>query len=89
LGELAVQFGDIAPNPVNNMMRFAVDSKEETDLRLKLFDQYGKLVLQSTQVLNSGKNKLAIPVAQLPNGTYYAKLAANGVSGYKKLVIIH
>jgi Secretion system C-terminal sorting domain len=87
-GDAIVKIGDITPNPVRDFIRFEVDSKVQSILTLELFDQQGKSVLQSNQVLQTGNNALAIPIPDLTNGTYYAKLTAEGNSTYKKLIVI-
>jgi Secretion system C-terminal sorting domain len=86
--DAVVKVGDIIPNPVRDFIRFQVNSKIQSILTVELFDQQGKSVLQSNQVLQTGNNALAIPIPDLSNGTYYAKLTAEGNSTYKKLIVI-
>jgi Secretion system C-terminal sorting domain len=87
IGNEAVQFGDISPNPANSLMKFDVVTKEESDLKYELYDQYGKLVLQGKSMLNKGLNNVAIPVADMAAGAYFLKIQASEMTEYKKLVI--
>ncbi len=65
----AENIGAIFPNPVNNIIHFPVNLNSSGDLSFKIYDLYGKLVLEREDYFSKGNHMILIP-AELSNGQY-------------------
>lgn len=76
----------IIPNPVTSTSKLYVSTTQNETLQLIVYDQLGKVVLQTTHNVNAGENQILLNLDLSP-GVYFAKLLGQN-SLYKPLKII-
>jgi hypothetical protein len=76
-------FPVIYPNPVNEVLNIALDTRLANDLDLEIVTVEGKTV--QSGYISKGQNSLQIEVSSLPRGTYFIKyhMAGEFVLGQK------
>ncbi|GEM_PF-2929194 len=83
--------GDPFPNPArlgNASVQLSVSVKDETTLRIDIYDKQGRIISTNTSPLHIGSNKLTIGTGTLSSGKYTIKLAMkNGESFVRELLV--
>ena len=69
----------IAPNPVMNDLKGSIISPITGNVMLSIFDNTGRLILQTTSYLKKGTNSFTQNINQLSSGLYYIDLSAKGI----------
>ena len=75
----------VFPNPFNNNVSFRIN--ETGQVKLEVYDQYGKLVFQKIEDIASG-GRMINWESNLSNGMYYYKITSNTASSNGKLMRI-
>ncbi|MCE7923458.1 MAG: T9SS C-terminal target domain-containing protein [Haliscomenobacteraceae bacterium CHB4] len=76
----------IYPNPANNLLHVEYSATGHSDW-LRIFDLQGGLQKEITLPISN--NILSIPIGDFNNGLYLLHWFCNGISGYKKVVVLH
>lgn len=68
------------PNPAGNRFYLNFNSKEESKIKVDLYDTVGRLIqnLQPETVVNAGNTRLQCDVPEIPTGSYFVKCLVNG-----------
>jgi trimeric autotransporter adhesin len=69
----------IAPNPVVNDVKGNILSPISVNATLRIFDNTGRLILQTTTFIKKGKNNFSQNINQLAKGSYYIDISGNGI----------
>jgi trimeric autotransporter adhesin len=69
----------IAPNPVMNDVKGTIVSPIAGKVTLRIFDNTGRIVLQTTKIVKKGNNNFAENINQLASGAYYLDISDNGI----------
>jgi trimeric autotransporter adhesin len=69
----------IAPNPVLNDVKGNIISPITGNVTLRIFDNTGRIVLQTTTFIKKGNNNFAQNIHQLAKGSYYIDISGNGI----------
>lgn len=69
------------PNPAVRDLHLIIAAPEPMDVSARLYNPWGVLVLESALHTGAAAQRFEFPVAQLPNGTYFLYLAAEGMPG--------
>ena len=72
----AKNIGSVFPNPVNNIIHIPVNLNNSGDVSVKIYDLYGKLVLEREDYFSEGDHMILIP-AELSNGQYILSIDQN------------
>ena len=72
----AKNIGSVFPNPVNNIIHIPVNLNYSGDVSVKIYDLYGKLVLEREDYFSEGDHMILIP-AELSNGQYILSIDQN------------
>jgi hypothetical protein len=80
-----------APNPANEQANFTLQLTEQKEVNITLYNSVGQEVGASVTTTGStGENKIAMPVADLPEGVYFAIVSLNGEQvSSDKIVVTH
>jgi len=85
LGELLQN----APNPFSGSTTIEFRLKQSSEVELKVFDQTGKIILETKFFKPSGSHKYIPETANLPSGVYFYSLSVNGIqTDVKKMVLL-
>ncbi|MCB0429422.1 MAG: T9SS type A sorting domain-containing protein [Flavobacteriales bacterium] len=77
------------PNPANQNVTVTINTPEQVNCTIQLFDMIGKAMITKEQVVDAGSNSLTLDVASVPAGVYFLSVY-DGVNIQKeKLVISH
>lgn len=78
-----------APNPLNNATTISYSLKNSAEVSVVITDATGaevaRLIDNARQ--NAGEHEVTFNAINLPNGTYFCTLSADGVSATQKLVV--
>jgi len=85
--ETAIEVSDFFPNPATTEVQFQDNTAAEGTAIIELFNSTGQQLRIFQQGVQTGANTLNLHVADLPKGTYFAKVKAGEQQVYKKLVI--
>lgn len=78
----------IFPNPANENVTLRYELNTESDLKIALFDVYGKQFFdKKIQQQHSGEQQLDINVSTIPSGIYFIKMTVNETEIVRRLVI--
>lgn len=81
---------EIYPNPVNDRAVLSFSIEKQTDVSLKVYDVYGRLISTFTDgPLHSGKHTFEWNTSKKPRGLYIGILKTGQVISTKKLIINH
>jgi trimeric autotransporter adhesin len=69
----------VAPNPVVNDVKGNILSPISGNATLRIFDNTGRIVLQTTTFIKKGNNSFAQNINQLASGAYYLDISGNGI----------
>ena len=80
----------IMPNPGNGITTLRFRLIQDAEVRITLFDLYGKMVyVEQLGLRHSGENRCKLDLQQLPGGTYFVHTVLDGQSVSKQLVLNH
>ncbi len=77
----------IFPNPASSTATVHYPAEEETPLTIEVLDVFGKVCTQLQFSATAGYNDINLPIAALPNGSYWVRISNNRVRLTKKLII--
>lgn len=77
----------VYPNPASQMARISFELKENTSVKMNLFDATGKLVISNTHNGTSGSNSFELNTDDLKNGLYFLQVQGKGFSTTKRFAI--
>ena len=83
-----VSIGDFYPNPTDHNTSVQIYAPTESEAQIQLFDGVGRLAHRSEVDLYSGVNTVELQVANLPVGSYFARIVIGKETFQKKLVIV-
>jgi trimeric autotransporter adhesin len=69
----------VAPNPVVNDVKGNILSPISGNATLRIFDNTGRVVLQTTTFIKKGNNNFSQNINQLAKGSYYLDISGNGI----------
>lgn len=79
----------IYPLPANNFVNLSINSKENIDVNIYIYNLNGQIVMERSANFNSGNQQFIIPVNTLTSGLYLLKLvSADGKSSRNRKVLI-
>lgn len=84
----ALAVGDFYPNPTAHNANIQIYAPIEAEAQIQLFDAVGRLAHRSEVDLYSGVNTVELQIADLPVGSYFAKIVIGKETFQKKLVIV-
>jgi trimeric autotransporter adhesin len=74
----------IAPNPVVNDVKGNIISPIAGNVTLRIFDNAGRMVLQTNVFVKKGSNNFTQNIIQLAKGAYYLDISGNGIISRSK-----
>jgi hypothetical protein len=80
-----------APNPADEQANFTLELTEQKEVNIALYNSIGQEVSASVTTTGfTGENKIAMPVADLPEGVYFAIVSLDGEQvSSSKIVVTH
>ncbi|HQO10725.1 MAG TPA: T9SS type A sorting domain-containing protein [Clostridiales bacterium] len=70
----------IYPNPFNNETKITIDLKDDSNVKLELYNTQGQLIQTVLdKKMNKGRFEYNIMLSNVNSGTYYCKLSVNGI----------
>jgi hypothetical protein len=75
-------------NPVKDVLHIGYTSPNKTDILFQLFDIGGGIVKEKIIPVNSGQNKIQIPVSDLASGMYILRLYTETGTISRKIIIL-
>lgn len=69
----------IAPNPVQNDLKGSIISPITGNVTLRIFDNTGRLILQTASFVRKGSNSFTQNINNLSSGLYYVDISAKGI----------
>jgi len=82
-----IQVSDLFPNPATTEVQFQVNTAAEGTAIVELFNSTGQQLRTFQEGVQAGTNTLNLHVADLPKGTYFAKVKVGEQQVYKKLIL--
>lgn len=79
--------GNLYPNPSNNSANFSVVLKQESPVKIEVFNTIGSLIYSSTEQKVVGKNKLSVDCSGFNAGLYFVTISSGDSKITKRLVI--
>ena len=70
---------NIAPNPVVSDVKGNIISPISANVTLRIFDNTGRLVLQTNSFVKKGTNSFTQNINRLASGSYYLDISGNGI----------
>lgn len=83
-----IAVGDFAPNPASNQVSLDIVSGTGSNSSIVLFNNAGSIVLESSNQLIQGSNRIDLDVSNLPGGSYFAKVMVGDEVSYKKIMVV-
>jgi hypothetical protein len=78
----------IAPNPANDYVAISLNSNEDAEISMLIFDNTGKIILSSKQKVFKGSNSIHLNnLSRFGNGMYVLKTTLNGRIVTKDFII--
>ncbi|MBP7184758.1 MAG: T9SS type A sorting domain-containing protein [Saprospiraceae bacterium] len=78
----------IAPNPANGITTYEIESIENGEGTLSIFDINGRLEMSKKLSIYEGKNYFSLDVSNFINGTYFSQITVNNKSIVNKLIVL-
>jgi hypothetical protein len=78
---------EIAPNPIHSVGRITLNSIQNENLTLRVFDLLGKEVMTENIVVNQGVNSVDVNFEKLSSGLHIVTLSGEQGTDSKRLVI--
>lgn len=86
---IALSVGNFFPNPVtNNSVMIQIESPSNTEGKINVVDQTGRIVDSNKLFLGKGTNNTEVDVTKLPAGTYIATIVVDSEITQRKFVVI-
>jgi hypothetical protein len=85
--EKSLQYAELIPNPSSGQSVLSIQLNKAKNVGIEIFSTDGRLISTKTASTNVGDNRIDLPVAGLNKGIYLVKVASEGFSVTKKLVI--
>lgn len=79
--------GNLYPNPTTNNAQFSLVLKQESAVKVEVFNSLGALVYNSTEQKLAGKNKLSLDCSNFNSGLYFVTVTSGESKITKRLVI--
>jgi len=80
---------ELAPNPAKEQVNIWIDLPSDTPANLEIFDATGKQVKQASYgLLGAGAHQFELTIEDLPNGSYFIRLATQDEVLTKRLMIV-
>jgi PQQ-dependent dehydrogenase (s-GDH family) len=76
----------IAPNPVQNDLKASIISPITGNVTLRIFDNAGRLILQTASFVRKGCNSFIQNINNLSSGLYYVYISAKGIVARTKFL---
>ena len=70
---------NIAPNPVMSDVKGNIISPISANVTLRIFNNTGRLVLQTNSFVKKGTNSFTQNINRLASGSYYLDISGNGI----------
>jgi hypothetical protein len=64
----------VMENPARNQLNLMVRAKNQSELRLEIYNIYGHLLFEEGILLNSGENKISRSISNLKPGFYIVRM---------------
>lgn len=77
----------LTPNPATFQANVSFTGTASTNATVSVVDVLGRIVATNSVVTTDGVNNVAVPVAQIGNGTYTMLISMNGVTYSRQFVI--
>ena len=65
---------NLFPNPVTSKMDISINALRQDEVRLEVFDIYGKISFITKAFVEKGSNTVSIDVSSIPSGSYLLKV---------------
>ena len=75
------------PNPVSDNLTILYTAAKETSSTFQISDQLGRVVVDKTEALQEGENKLSFDVRNLSKGIYFVRMMVNGSFSVQKFIV--
>ncbi len=75
------------PNPASTTCWFSFYNQHDKDLNIRIHNTSGKLIYTDNVRINTGNNRVSIPVTRLQTGVYFITLATDRKRDIRKLLI--
>jgi hypothetical protein len=76
-----------SPNPFNSSTEVIVSSDVPKKLQMKVFDLFGKLIMEKELDIQQGNNRVSIDAEQLSPGVYMYSLGNDKESAVRRMVV--
>ncbi|MBP1672344.1 MAG: cell surface protein [Bacteroidetes bacterium] len=77
----------IYPNPASDVLKIAINSKDDQPALIKIIDTFGKTIIQDNVHISTGENLFEMNVTTLTSGIYIVNITSeNGNQINKKLI---
>lgn len=77
----------VYPNPAKDLVYIKLDSKNESNITLELYDVFGKKVIEQNVNAVQGEFKMGMDVAKLNRGIYFVRIRLNTGEARIKLIL--
>ena len=77
------------PNPASDYVNIELNSSNEANSIIYLIDNLGKVIHHSNYLLNSGVNRIIIPLDNVSNGIYYIEVKGDNFIERFKLDVLY
>ena len=83
IDELLLKYNlKVYPNPAKEFVTIDFISPVTTDIQLAVYNAMGTLVIESKNTVQSGNNKIAVDVSELPTATYFYRITGKEIALY-------
>jgi hypothetical protein len=81
----------LAPNPANEQTNFTLNLTEEKEISISLYNSIGQEVgMPVTAAGIAGENKIAVSIAELPDGVYFGMVSLDGAQvSSRRFIVTH
>lgn len=79
----------IAPNPVQDLLRIALDSRLAGSADLVVMDTDGRVVATDRRAIGKGANRIELPAGHLPAGLYLVRITSHGQTLTQRFIRTH
>jgi putative lipoprotein (rSAM/lipoprotein system) len=79
---------EVYPNPTNGLVEIVIEVKLAEEIRLQLYDDTYKVLLERTEQLQSGSNKFSLDLKEYATGNYFLAIIRRDNKVVKKIVKI-
>ena len=77
------------PNPAADYVNVELNTSYETDSDIYLVDNLGKVIYYSNYLLNTGVNRIVIPLDNVSKGIYYLEVKADNFVQRVKIDVLY